>query len=82
MSLGGYTFCRSCQQQIIFIKNDDTGKSHPVDPKPVMVKVGVQGTYLAETGRYLTARNCSAPTFGYVSHFSTCPQADRWRKKK
>lgn len=82
MSLGSYTFCRSCQQQIIFIRNDATGKSHPVDTKPVLVKVGTLGTYLSEAGEYFTARSIKKPEFGYISHFSTCPQADHWEPRK
>jgi hypothetical protein len=60
--------CRSCNAEIFFIELEN-GKKHPVNAKPKKVFISMEGIgWGLETG--------------YESHFSTCPQADSWRRSK
>ena len=61
--------CRSCNAEIYWI--DLKGKAHPIDIKPAS-RILLREDRL-DTGEIKDT---------YVSHFSTCPQADKWRKKK
>ncbi|MBQ1805791.1 MAG: hypothetical protein II010_07785 [Oscillospiraceae bacterium] len=79
--------CKGCGAEIIWIKTP-SGSRHPCDPEQV--------TYWARpraTGRVVTPNGevitCDfegdlhkATGMGYVSHFSTCPAADRFRRRK
>lgn len=60
--------CRSCGKAIIWVATS-TGKKMPLDAEPERRFVLESGTD-PMVGRI---RNT------YQSHFSTCPQADRWR---
>uniref|UniRef100_A0A6M3JGT2 Uncharacterized protein n=1 Tax=viral metagenome TaxID=1070528 RepID=A0A6M3JGT2_9ZZZZ len=60
--------CRSCQADIFFIPLEN-GKRHPVNVWKKRIFV-----FLDDLGWQLET--------GYESHFSTCPQANAWRKKK
>lgn len=64
--------CRSCKAEINWIVYK--GKSHPIDAKPVKVFTAVEDEF--GNHRYWEYVN------GYTSHFVTCPDAEKWRKKK
>ena len=75
--------CRSCGAKIEW-KTLQSGKNHPVDPDLVSVEDCEKGDKLVlEDGKVLvvTAED-ERDIEGYVSHFSTCPDADKWRKSK
>jgi hypothetical protein len=69
--------CNSCKADILWVKTVN-GKSMPLDATPV-----VNGNiYLDEIGRavYLGKGEDATGKTLYVSHFSSCPQAQKWRK--
>lgn len=68
--------CRSCDAPIKWVRTR-AGKDMPVDATPTKLMVSVRvpvalGT-LQET---FEVRDC------YMPHFATCPDAERWRKRK
>lgn len=77
--------CRGCGQEIIFIKTTK-GKTVPVNPDGVyFMPAGGPKTYVTIDGEVIRGRD---PIFGdkgtmigYISHFATCPEANRFRKK-
>jgi hypothetical protein len=72
--------CRSCGQNILWFTLA-SGKKHPVDPESVNAKECDDGARLVtEEGEVLTVE-AGDDFWGHVSHFSTCPDADKWRKK-
>ena len=84
--LGRTTKCRACQQEIAFIKTVK-GKSMPVNPEPVyFVPAGGPNTYVMITGEVERGREPAYADkdtrIGYISHFATCPEADKFRKRK
>lgn len=75
--------CRSCGQQIDWVKTVH-GKNMPVDGDYIPYDDADIGTVIITDGGnvYKVAEGRSYPTVeGRVSHFSTCPQAEEWRKK-
>ena len=61
--------CKSCGKQIAWVKMG-SGKMMPLDPDPQTVII-IDGEYYPEVR-----------TNAYTSHFATCPNADKHRKKK
>lgn len=80
--------CRSCRQPVMWVRmvtiDDDgnkvVGKSMPIDPE------------YHEGGNITVKRNAKNELFGmvtgpdpeekkFISHFATCPDADKWRKQ-
>jgi hypothetical protein len=65
--------CRSCGAEIVWAKTE-RGKAIPLDAKPekrfVLEEVPMQ--------RDRQARQVTT----YVSHFATCPDADKFRSKR
>lgn len=66
--------CQSCGAEVIWVRTE-RGKRMPLDREESMERgallfvIDDKGVaHRSQTGR------------GYQSHFSTCPQADRWRK--
>ena len=59
--------CRGCGETILWLTRK--GKRHPLNKKPKLVFIDKQD----EDGNFL---------WGYESHFSTCPHADKFRNKK
>jgi hypothetical protein len=71
--------CRSCNAPIIWAISERSGKPIPLDAAPVAdghgrfaIIRGVARAYIAEDARLGRDR--------YVSHFSTCPDAERFRR--
>lgn len=67
--------CRSCRAPIIWAVSAKTGKPMPLDY--ARVDEGVRWQPDAEN----VARQCSGRELGHVSHFATCPDAVRHRRK-
>ena len=74
--------CKSCGADIIWIPTV-SGKSMPCDAKPIPYKEDASGslTLVTSEGRVVRAKaDATSDTFGYTSHFATCPDANTWRK--
>ncbi len=76
--------CRSCGAEIKWVTLHKTGKSHPINPTEVIESQ--KGTFVVQwpDGAFSILSNLG--DFDpykkyYTSHFATCPQADKWRKK-
>lgn len=70
--------CRGCGKPIIWIAEEKTGKKIPLDPRPPVYEVteSFDAREKNEPANRITfgRRNLKA----YVSHFATCPDADRF----
>lgn len=73
--------CRSCGATIIWLTLE-SGKDHPCDPELVCADELEPGFKLITEGGEILTEMGDESISGYVSHFSTCPDADKWRKKK
>lgn len=81
--------CRSCGARIIFITTRQ-GKYMPCDPELVAFDDCDEGTLLVthdgstvNIGKYgYLSDPDNQVTEGYVSHFATCPHADKHRRPK
>lgn len=79
------TQCRGCGAEIAFIKTVN-GKSIPVDPEAVCFFQTDKGPekYVMPDGTVERGRKAEAfeeTRIGYISHFSTCPKADSFRRR-
>jgi hypothetical protein len=63
--------CRSCNAPIVWVKLVQTEKWHICNPPVKMFVLHASPTY----GDRYELRDA------YESHFATCPDADKWRKK-
>jgi hypothetical protein len=81
--------CKSCGSEIIWIKMK-SGKSMPCNPRGIHYRKQVHGdkgcmlTLVTSDGNVVVGQVCDedeSELFGYVSHFATCPNADRHRKR-
>ena len=78
--------CRGCGASIVWIKTTG-GKSMPCDAQPVLYqeRKGAAGKIVTPNGQVLSADLDVSPDeatgIGCVSHFATCPQAGRFRRK-
>ncbi len=76
--------CRSCGAEILFIKTAG-GKMTPVNAEPVRFnyQLGAKGRVVTGNGEVLPADiREDGEERGWISHFSTCPDADKFRKGK
>lgn len=86
--------CRSCGKEIIWLKTR-SGKAMPCDPEKVYFEPDPKGraTIVTEGGQVakgILMDKLTAARFGddgmkimagHISHFATCPFADRHRRK-
>ena len=74
--------CRSCQADILWVRNASTGTFMCLDADPVCGGnvVVVDGLARVVKKGDLFEEPAGGPF--YQSHFSTCPEAKQWRKKK
>ena len=85
MSYVPTTKCRSCGKLITFIKTR-SGKSMPCDAEQVRFVPDLNGKnlYVLEDGSVihgaLPRPDDSDIETGYISHYATCPEADRFRR--
>ena len=78
--------CKSCGAEIIWVKMR-SGKSAPCNPEPIHYRKLVHGENML---LLVTPEGDVTPgqawkdsdLFGYISHFATCPNANRHRKGK
>lgn len=78
--------CRSCGAEIIWIKTPG-GKAMPCDAEPVVYWQQKNGskTIVLNNGEVIKGELEGIPGtetgIGYISHFATCPDAERFRKR-
>lgn len=76
--------CRSCGAKIDWIKTK-AGKNMPVEGEPVEYADCEDGDVIVTDGGETYKVDHSKPLVfsvsGRISHFSTCPDADKWRNK-
>lgn len=78
--------CRSCGAEIVWIRMD-SGKKMPCDAAPVTywAKMGGTEKIVTPNGEVvsceLQGELANATGVGYISHFSTCPNADKHRRR-
>ena len=79
--------CRGCGAEILWVKTAG-GKSMPCDPglTPYWEQPRAAGKVVTPNGEVISCVFEGEPAkttgLGYVSHFSTCPEADKFRRKK
>jgi hypothetical protein len=66
--------CRSCNDEVIWVTSAATGKNIPINPEPVL------GGNLFLADGVVTVRQPQPDVLRHVTHFSTCPDANQWRK--
>lgn len=79
--------CKACGAEIIWIKTNN-GKAMPCDPEQVYYyeQRGAKDKIVTPNGQVLSCflnppKKYSEPTgFGYVPHWATCPNAEKFRK--
>ena len=84
--------CKGCGADIVWIKMYGSGKSMPVDAKPVRVIYGAgMDKFVREDGVVFsgaeagTVRDDDPDTNSveaYKSHFATCPAASQFRRRR
>lgn len=80
-------FCRGCGQPILWIKTTG-GKSLPCDPDPLTYREAAKGRerIVTPNGEVLACEiesdTSKATGIGYKAHWSTCPKADDFRRRK
>ena len=81
--------CKSCGAEIIWIKMK-SGKSMPCNPRGIHYREQVHGdeecmlTLVTHDGNVVVGQACEeneSELVGYVSHFATCPNANKHRKR-
>lgn len=78
--------CRGCGAEILWIITE-AGKAMPCNPNPVMYwkKQKAKGKIVTQNGMTLSCEFEGNPDnatgLGYTSHFSTCPEAVKFKKK-
>lgn len=78
--------CRGCGAEIVWVKTE-AGKSMPCNPGlvPFWARPGASGKVVTMRGKVVscdfTGERERLTDFGYVSHFSTCPQAGKFKRK-
>lgn len=83
------TVCRSCGQEIRWVVMASTGKRMPLDPDPNFEKGNVafieggehDSKAMTLGGPILDQARATQKDALYVSHFATCPQAAKHRRK-
>ena len=81
------TKCRSCGANIIWIITK-TGRKMPCNAEPIffdLANMNDEGTKVFVKDNRIIAigiENPEGQEVGYISHFATCPEAEKWRKKK
>lgn len=87
--------CRSCNAAILWVETE-SGRRMPLDPEPmedgsIIIHMGPNHQQKAseiahiETAEEAAARSKAtepAARTAYVSHFVTCPDAARWRRRR
>lgn len=81
--MSDFSTCRSCGAQIVWIKTT-SGKSMPCNAGLIrFARGGGPETFVTAEGKVERGkRDPAGDRAGYISHFATCPNADRHRRKR
>ena len=71
--------CRSCSAPIVWAQSFTTKKLMPFDAAPAPALTRGAFTITAGIAHAATSADHERGTALYVSHFSTCPDRDKWR---
>lgn len=71
--------CKSCKAQIHWIETTK-GKNMPCNLQLQEWPPGVSRYVVKVNGEVWNMENAKKPISGYESHFSTCPDAKKWRR--
>jgi hypothetical protein len=75
--------CRSCHRPIIWAVNEKTLKVMPLDADPAPTgNIAIAGANKALRCRVIPPHLAYGRTDLRLSHFATCPHADKWRRRK
>lgn len=76
------SYCVSCGAEIEWVKTK-SGKSMPLDAKPIKYIAGGKDVIVTKDGEVISGVRITeyGTETGYVSHFVTCPNANRHRKR-
>lgn len=79
--MNNFGTCRSCGVRIVWIKTVG-GKAMPCNAQPITFqKGGGPETFVTPEGKVERGkRDPDGDLTGYISHFATCPYADRHRR--
>ena len=85
MGRGNFGKCKSCGRRVLWIKTA-AGKNMPVDPHFVNYRKvhGGKERIVLPNGEVVAGERCDAQEadgYGYISHFATCPDAEKHRKR-
>ena len=79
--------CRGCGAKIVWVKTEK-GKHMPCDPQlvPYWERPGAAGKAVLQMSGRVVSCDFDGPRdevtgFGYISHFSTCPQSRQFKRK-
>ena len=81
------TTCKACEKPIVWIRTTK-GKSMPCDANPVAYKEehGGKEKIVTPNGEVISGTFDAKPEemtgIGYIPHWSTCPQASCFKRKK
>ena len=78
--------CKSCGREIIWIRTF-SGKKMPCDPEKIQFHAGEgRDLFVTSGGAVVHGTRAEAGEerchVGYISHFATCPDADKFRRRK
>lgn len=79
-------YCRACGKPIIWIATI-AGKKMPCDhvPTPYWERKGATGKVVTPNGEVIscdfTGDQAMTTGLGYIPHFATCPQAERFKNR-
>lgn len=76
-----YGTCRGCKRQILWTRTK-AGKAMPCDPEVILFNAGGEEVFVLPDGRVSRGtRSDDGALKGYISHFSTCPNSNDFRKR-
>ena len=89
MTEGAISSCRSCGAQVVFRLNPNTGKSPPYDYPAtacecvtrVFTRGDDQGNVVNTVDAAPDCTKCAGLGAVWISHFATCPDAQKWKGK-
>lgn len=79
--------CKSCNAEIVWVKMAVSGKMMPCDAVPISYTTVVPGTrdalkLVTEDGKIASGLfDADSGQIGYVSHYATCPSANKYRRR-
>lgn len=78
----GYGTCRGCGAQILWVVTQK-GKAMPCNLYVIcFTPGGGPETFVTPDGKVVRGKRSKDGEIGYISHFATCPQAKRFKKKR